>query len=61
VQALHSELGGLGFDSWRKLKAYTAHAVENFGCLAIDTHDQKSPVKVTRAPRKPAQFEISQR
>ena len=61
VKALWDEMGGLGFDSWRELKAYTARAVENFGCLAIDTHDQKTPVKVTRAPSKPAQFKISQR
>ena len=61
VKALWDELGGLGFDSWRDLKTYTAPAVENFGCLAIDTHDQKAPVKTTRAPSKPAQFRLSQR
>ena len=61
VKALWDEMGGLGFDSWRELRAYTARAVENFGCLAIDTHDQKTPVKVTRAPSKPAQFKILQR
>ena len=60
VEAIHSEFGGLGFDTWRDLKAYTARAVENFGCLAIDTHDQKTPVKVTRAPSKPVQFRIKQ-
>ena len=45
----------------RELKSYVARAVENYGALAIDTHDQKAPVKVTRAPAKPAQFKISQR
>ena len=61
VKALWDEMGGLGFDSWRELRAYTAWAVENYGALAIDTHDQKVPVKITRAPSKPAQFKISQR
>ena len=60
VKALWDEMGGLGFDSWRELKAYTARAVESYGCLAIDTHDQKTPVKTTRAPSKPAQFRITQ-
>ena len=54
-------MGGLNFYSWRELRAYTARAVENYGALAIDTHDQKAPVKTTRAPSKPAQFKISQR
>ena len=61
VKALFDEMGGLGFDTWRELRAYTARAVESYGCLAIDTHDQKTPVKTTRAPSKPAQFKISQR
>jgi hypothetical protein len=61
VKALWDEMGGLGFDSWRELRAYTARAVENYGALAIDTHDQKTPVKVTRAPSKPVQFRITQR
>ena len=56
VKALWDELGGLGFDSWRDLKAYMARAVENYGALAIDNHDQKAPMKTTRAPAKPAQF-----
>ena len=60
IQAIHSELGGLNFDSWRELKAYVARAVESYGCLSIDTHDQKTPVKTTRAPSKPAQFKILQ-
>ena len=59
IQALHSELGGLGHDSWRELKAYTARAVENFGALSIDRHGQKAPVKTTRAPAKPVQFRIT--
>ena len=61
VKALWDEMGGLGFDSWRELRAYVARAVENYGALSIDTHDQKTPVKTTRAPSKPAQFKISQR
>ena len=61
VKALFDEMGGLGFDTWRELRAYTARAVESYGCLAIDTHDQKAPVKTTRAPSKPAQFRLSQR
>ena len=61
VKALWDEMGGLGFDSWRELKTYVARAIENYGALAIDTHDQKSPVKTTRAPSKPAQFRLSQR
>ena len=60
VKAIHSELGGLNFDTWRELKAYVARAVESYGCLSIDTHDQKTPVKTTRAPSKPAQFKIKQ-
>ena len=61
VKALWEELGGLGFDDWRALKAYVAQAIQNFGALCCDSHDQKSPVKITRAPSRPAEFRISQR
>jgi len=61
VKALWDEMGGLNFASWRELRAYTARAVESYGALTIDTHDQKSPVKPTRAPSKAAQFRITQR
>ena len=47
VKALWEELGGLGFDDWRAFKAYVAQAVQNFGALCCDSHDQRSPVKTT--------------
>ena len=60
VKALWDEMGGLGFDSWRELRAYTARTVESYGALTVDTHDQRAPVKTTRAPSRPAQFRIMQ-
>ena len=59
VKALHEEGGGLGLDL-PAFRERVAVAVRDFGCLVIDSHDQRTPLRTIRAPSRPTAFRIQQ-
>ena len=60
VKALYEEGGGLGCDTWQTFRERLAAAVRDYGALAIDSHDQKTPLKNIRAPSRLAAYRLQQ-
>ena len=60
VKALYEEGGGLGCDTWQTFRERLAVAVRDYGALAIDSHDQKTPLKNIRAPSRLAAYRLQQ-
>ena len=60
AKALWEEFGGLGFETWKTLRAFAASATRDYGALCVDNTNVKSPVNVVRAPAKQPLFKIRQ-
>ena len=60
AKALWEEFGGLGFETWKTLRAFAASATRDYGALCVDNTNAKSPVNVVRAPAKQPLFKIRQ-
>ena len=51
VKSLYEEAGGLGIPTWVAFRERVATAVKDFGALVIDSHDQRTPLRTTCAPK----------
>jgi len=60
VKSLFEDGGGFSIPTWQEFRERVAVAVRDFGCLVIDSHDQRTPLRTIRAPSRPTAFRIQQ-